>query len=152
MDCSVRQLEVAHWVQAKWSRSRWSVHTSNFQKLMAMSSRTLTRRIASFATTPRESTTGWREPVYSDYSICGILVEKAQESLYLHAGIAVRQDAVLRTLDNVEVGDQIRDPVTGKYYAVSAQPEEYTNSGNEGGFAYRDVQLKWLPHYREGNP
>lgn len=54
-------------------------------------------------------------------------------------GVVCLQDAVLLTIDPVKPLDQAKDGDV--YYEVYGEPEEHSNPGSEGGFAFRTVQL-----------
>ena len=137
----------ARFGQAKFGYARFSVYQDEYQKMFNQLQRSITRRVANW-NVDRDTTTGWREPEYDEQTINGILVEQSSDLPAFAAGVVMTGDAVLFTLDGVDVMDQIKDDPPLKYWEVISI-EEYTHP-KQGGFAYRVCHLHRLILYKEG--
>jgi len=122
--------------------ARADVYTTHWEVTLAHDGKSLTRYIANFNVT-RDSTTGHRNPTYTDTeTIVGVLIERGQSMPSYAAGVSCLLDAVLFTVDPVNPLDKIYDADINRYYRVMGKPEEKPNPESMGGgFAFRVCQL-----------
>jgi hypothetical protein len=124
--------------------SRAGVYTSHWEVMFTHDGQELTRYVANFNVT-RDSTTGHRNPSYSDTeTIVGILVERGQTMPRFAGGVACLLDGVLFTVDEVNPLDKIYLASVDKYYRVDGVEEKPNPESLGGGFAYRICQLSLM--------
>lgn len=88
----------------------------------------------------RDSVTGWYEKGWLETTIKGVLIPRGATNIAVAAGVYVRLDALFKTADPVDEGDEI---VTKNniYYEVKGVKPYYIGEG----FFHRDCDLTMLP-------
>lgn len=116
-----------------------------YTQVLAKSVRPLTRREASWIVS-RDNSTGWRDPLYLETTINGVLKPTAKRTIYHPTGLIMQSDATVVTQDTLIVGDQLIDGETGKLYQVVDEPTRHIDSKN-AVLAYWTYRLREVPIY-----
>lgn len=90
---------------------------------------------------PPDSTTGWYSKSFEDFTIDGVLVERSTSRVSMVAGVHILLDATLVTADVLELGDEVYDDYSNRYYEVKGV-KSY-KIGNS--FSHRECDLSYLP-------
>ena len=123
--------------------TRLGVYTDKWERELSQVWRSFTRRIANIHVA-RDSTTGWRNPDYSqEETVYGVMVQRDRLRPSFAAGVVVLGDAAFICIDGLLSGDQLWDEVSQELWeVVSVRPE---SDPSVGGFAFRVAQLHRLP-------
>jgi len=132
--------------------SRLGVYTAKHEEVLLKIGKTVTWRVANHHVT-RNTTTGVRRPSYSlTHSTVMHIVERGGRLPSFASGVAITQDAVGITLDNMQILDQSKDG--DKIYEVYEPPEDRydlnVDSASSRSFAFRVVALQRTDLFREG--
>jgi len=118
----------------------WQATKKRFVGISGVSSIDVTLRSLSLG--DRDTVRGWREKSFSESTIEMIVISRGANSLHLIPGLYAQNDAVGRTRDSLEIGDEI-ETAANVYYEVKTIRNNYVGDL----LWFRDCDLAELPFH-----
>lgn len=116
-------------------RDDWDILLKRFEGIASCD---VTRRKLSLG--DADAVTGVYEKTWSEYTVKSLFVTRGANKTALSMGTFVRLDAVMRTADPVDEGDEVQH-ANGDYYEVETVKPEYLGDS----FWFRECDLTRLP-------